>query len=104
VIGHLDATAVYTVAAVGLVAIGLHGVVVRPEALRKVLAVNVMGIGVFMVLLAIAADGERTDPVPHALVLTGIVVAVSLTALAVALVRRLAAVGEEEPGAGEGEG
>jgi multicomponent Na+:H+ antiporter subunit C len=104
VIGELDSIAVYSVTAVLLVAVGLHGLLVRPEALRKVLAVNVMSIGVFMLLLAVAAAGGSTDPVPHALVLTGIVVAVALTALAVALVRRLASDDEaREPAAAQGE-
>jgi len=36
------------------------------------------------------------DPVPHALVLTGIVVAVSATAMALALGRRLEALNDDE--------
>ena len=50
-----------------------------------------MGTGVFMLLISIAYRGPDVapDPIPHALVLTGIVVAVSATALALALVRRL---------------
>jgi multicomponent Na+:H+ antiporter subunit C len=93
-IDGLDSVTVYTVAACTLVGVGLHGLIARPEALRKLLAVNVLGVGVFLLLitLAAAAPGERgPDPVPHALVLTGIVVAVSLTAVAVAIIRRLAA-------------
>ena len=56
------------------------------------LAINVCGAGVFLVFVALAyrGPGLAPDPVPHALVLTGIVVAVSATALAVALGRRLA--------------
>jgi multicomponent Na+:H+ antiporter subunit C len=45
-----------------------------------------MGTGVFMVLVATAvSDGRVADPVPHAMVLTGIVVAVSATAFSLAL-------------------
>jgi len=46
---------------------------------------------VFHVLVAVAYRGidRAPDPIPHALVLTGIVVAVSATALALALARRL---------------
>jgi multicomponent Na+:H+ antiporter subunit C len=45
-----------------------------------------------MVLIAVAYGGAGgvPDPIPHALVLTGIVVAVSATALGLALGRRLA--------------
>jgi len=57
-----------------------------------------MGAGVFMLLIAVAyrGPGLPPDPVPHALVLTGIVVAVSATALALALVRRLHAEQEDD--------
>jgi multicomponent Na+:H+ antiporter subunit C len=46
---------------------------------------------VFMLFVAIAYRGPEQPPdaLPHALVLTGIVVAVSATALALALGRRL---------------
>ena len=58
---------------------------------RKLIALNIMGAGVFHVLVAVAYRGldAPPDPVPHALVLTGIVVAVSATALALAFGRRL---------------
>jgi multicomponent Na+:H+ antiporter subunit C len=76
-----------------LFALGLHALVVRQHLVLKVLAVNVMGSGVFMVLLAAAArGGGEPDPVPQALVLTGIVVAVSATAFALALILRVKAV------------
>jgi multicomponent Na+:H+ antiporter subunit C len=93
----IDSQSVYAITACALVAIGLHGLISRPEPLRKVLAINVTGVGVFLLLVVIAArdrEAGTVDPVPHALVLTGIVVAVSLTALAVAIVRRLAAEGD----------
>lgn len=72
--------------------LGAHGLFVRPHLLRKVLAANLMGSGVFMVFIALAARGPEgvPDPVPQAMVLTGIVVAVSFTALALALAVRIA--------------
>lgn len=75
-----------------LFVLGVHGLFVRPHLLRKVLAANIMGSGVFMVFIALAARGPggRPDPVPQAMVLTGIVVAVSFTALALALAVRIA--------------
>ena len=61
--------------------------------LRRLLGLNVLGSGVFMMLVALASRttdiATRPDPVPHAMVLTGIVVAVSATALALALLRRM---------------
>jgi len=69
-----------------LFALGIAGVFRESEALRRIIAVNVMGSGVFLFLVAIAArGGGRPDPVPHAMVLTGIVVAVCATAVALAL-------------------
>ena len=63
--------------------------ILRPSPLQRLLAVNVMGVGVFMWLIATAYQSGQPDAVPHALVLTGIVVAVSATAFALALAVRL---------------
>lgn len=73
-----------------LFALGLRGVFARVAPLRRIIAVNVMGNGVFLVFIALAArvSGDRLDPVPHAMVLTGIVVAVCATALALTLADR----------------
>ncbi|MCS6926289.1 MAG: NADH-quinone oxidoreductase subunit K [Candidatus Binatia bacterium] len=87
----MNAAVLYTLMGVGLFSIGLHGFLAQPHLLRKVLALNIMGSGVFAVLMATAWRGPQLppDPVPHALVLTGIVVAVSATAFALALLRRI---------------
>ena len=75
----------------GLLAIGLWALVLRAHLIRKVLAVNVMGSGAFLLLVGAGSMGEAgVDPVPQAMVITGIVVAISATALALALVLRLA--------------
>jgi multicomponent Na+:H+ antiporter subunit C len=81
----------YSLVSVALFCIGLHGLVVRPHLLRKLLALNVMGSAVFLFLVAVAYRNraDAPDPVPHAMVLTGIVVAVSATAFALAIARRL---------------
>jgi multicomponent Na+:H+ antiporter subunit C len=73
-----------------LVAIGLHALVVRANLLRKIMALNVTGAGIFLLLVSIShAAGEGSpDPVPQALVLTGIVITVSVTAFALSLLRR----------------
>ncbi|MCG6942532.1 MAG: cation:proton antiporter subunit C [Thiohalocapsa sp.] len=74
-----------------LFVLGLWSFLVHAPLLRKLIALNIMGGGVFHVLIAVAyrGDGVTPDPVPHALVLTGIVVAVSATALALVLGARL---------------
>ncbi len=82
-----------------LVGLGLFGLITHPDALRKLLAFNLLGGGVFLVFGTIARRGAAAgfggDPVPQALVITGIVVAFASTALAVALLRRLAEAGGE---------
>lgn len=72
-----------------LFTMGLVGVVLIGPLLRRILAFNVMGSGAFLVLVGLAQRDSGTDPVPQAMVLTGIVVAVASTALALALARRL---------------
>lgn len=89
----MNGALLYAWAGVGLVALGLYALIVHAHLLRKILAVNVLGSGVFLVLVALATQrpGAPPDPVPHAMVITGIVVAVSATALALALMLRLRA-------------
>jgi multicomponent Na+:H+ antiporter subunit C len=74
-----------------LVAIGLAGAVASRSLVRRVLGFNVLGTGAFVIIIAFArrVAGSVPDPVGHALVLTGIVVTVSATAVALALAVRL---------------
>jgi multicomponent Na+:H+ antiporter subunit C len=72
-----------------LFALGVAGVVLIGHLLRRILAFNLMGSGAFLVLVGLAQRHDVADPVPQAMVLTGIVVAVAATALALALVRKL---------------
>lgn len=73
---------------VSLVCIALHGLIVHAHLIRKILALNVMSSGVFLFLVALALKSgmdKPPDPICHAMVLTGVVVAVSATALALCL-------------------
>jgi multicomponent Na+:H+ antiporter subunit C len=85
-------TLLYSLTGLMLFAMGLFTLIVHSHPLRKILAVNVMATGVFLILVATAyiplGQGE-IDPVPHAMVLTGIVVSVSVTALALILACRV---------------
>lgn len=80
----------YALAGIGLFVLGLYALIVHAHLLRKILALNIMGSGVFLLLIALAGrSAVAPDPVPHAMVITGIVVAVSATALALMLLLRL---------------
>ena len=89
----MSATTLFGLCAAVLVGVGLYGLVVQPHPLRKILAFNVVGSGVFLLFGVIARRGAGAgfggDPVPQALLITGIVVAFSATALAVSLLLRL---------------
>ncbi len=83
----------YAVGGGGLFILGLLGTLGRDHLIWKVLGVNFMGSGVFLVLVAAAPrlEADAADPVPQAMVLTGIVVAVSATAVALGMALRVAA-------------
>jgi len=79
-----------------LVGLGLYGMLVQPQLLRKILAFDVLGSGIFLVFGAVArrgaAAGLGSDPVPQAMVITGLVVAFAATGVAAALLLRLSEV------------
>lgn len=87
----MTAGLLYALVGAVLFALGLAAMIVLAALLRKILAFNIMGSGTFLVLVGLGQRDGGVDPVPHAMVLTGIVVTVAATALALALVRRLRA-------------
>jgi multicomponent Na+:H+ antiporter subunit C len=97
----MNAAMLYGLAAALVIGLGLYGAIAEPRPLRRILAFNLVGGGVFVLFGVVgrrgAAAGLMGDPVPQALVITGIVVAFAATALGVALVLRLVpAVGRAE--------
>lgn len=92
---------VFALAGVALFAMGAAGVLLLAELMRRILAFNIMGSGAFLVLVGLAQRNDVPDPVPQAMVLTGIVVAVAATALALALARRYQALGGRDELAGD---
>jgi multicomponent Na+:H+ antiporter subunit C len=99
VVGLLATRGAY-VAAAALIAVGLYVLVDDRNLVRKVVGLNVFqtGILLFVVTTAFRADGRApllsaggpyVNPLPHVLVLTAIVVGVSVTAVALALIARL---------------
>lgn len=74
-------------------AIGLAGLILHRSLLRRVISINLMSSGVFLIMVALAAQHTPTEPILQALVLTGLVIAVSGTAMAL----KLGAVLPKEP-------
>ncbi len=81
----------HTLTGMALFVIGFVTLQTQAHILRRIMALNIMGMGVFLVFIAIAAQspGAVPDPVPQAMVLTGIVVAVCATGLALVLAARV---------------
>ena len=90
-----------------LILVGLYGVLVRRNIVKIIVSLLVVeyGIHLFLVLQAYRPDGvapiidrqtdidawikQSVDPVPHALILTSIVIGLAVLALMVALALRL---------------
>ncbi len=89
----MTAATLFGLCGAALVGLGLYGMVVQPEPLRKILSFNLLGGGVFLLFGVVARRGAAAglggDPVPQALVITGLVVAFAATALAIGLLLRL---------------
>ncbi len=91
---------IYTSTGIVLFCLGLSGLFLCNHPFRKILSMNFSGSGIFLIIVAFARRHRdmTADPVPDALVLTGIVVAVSATAVGLALYRRFETFGgDSEP-------
>lgn len=90
------------IASAALFAIGLYAVVAKNNLIKKFMGLNIMETAVFAFIVALGAvrggdapimgPGARppfANPLPQALILTGIVVALSTTALALSLIIRI---------------
>lgn len=82
---------VFALAGIAVFCIALYGLIAYAHLVRKIMAINIMGSAIFLFFGAIARRNfdEFSDPVPQAMVITGIVVAVAATAFALALARRI---------------
>ena len=82
---------IYSLSSAVLFVIGTGGVFAARHFIKKIIATIIMGGGVFLCFVSFAERDALTfaDPVPHALVITGIVVAVASAAFALALARRI---------------
>lgn len=87
----MTAELIYGAAGLAVFAIGLWGAIALRDRLRRLLGLKLCSVGAGFVLVVGAwrEPPAAPDPVPHALVITGIVVMISATAAALALIRRL---------------
>ena len=87
--------------AIALAMIGFYTVIARGNLVKKIIGLNIFQASVFLLYISmgkieggtapIIADGARvySNPLPHVLILTAIVVGVATTALGLALVVRI---------------
>lgn len=95
----------YSITGFLLFLMGICGLVFRSSLIRRALALNITASGIFLFIVAQAYKGEGglPDPVPHGLVLTGIVIGASATALMLYLIDVLRHVSPSDNGSGEKE-
>jgi len=104
-VGSLSGQLHYWLSAV-LLLIGLYGMLAKPNLVRKLMAMNILQVAVIMFFISVAVKSGATvpiavegdearvatayvNPLPHALMLTAIVVSVSTTGVALALLIRI---------------
>ena len=102
-LGELLATRYAYAAFIGLAAIGLYMMIASTNLVKKVIGLNLFQTAAFLFFIATAyvdggqaavvppdaTGGTYVSPLPHVIVLTAIVVGVSLTAVALALIVRI---------------
>ena len=96
IIGHYN----YWIA-IFLMMVGFYAVISRGNLIKKIIGLNVFQVSVFLLYISISTveggaapiitDGVEnySNPLPHVLILTAIVVGVATTALGLALVIRI---------------
>lgn len=91
----------FAITGAALIAFGFFGFLVQRALVRRLIAFNVIGSGVFLLFGGTGYLGGGVDPVAQALIITGIVVALALTAFAAALAVRHAESGGTQDDARE---
>lgn len=91
------------IGAAAIFVVGLYMVIIHGNLIRKIIGINLMETAVFLVFVTIgyvrngrapiisdsSAGSVYVNPLPSALILTGIVVAVSITVYALSMVVRI---------------
>lgn len=91
----------YFLASIILFLIGFHTMLTHSNLIKKIIGLNIMETSIFLFFVAVGyirrgipplitdTEGIYINPLPSALILTGIVVGVSVSAFAVALVIKI---------------
>lgn len=79
--------------AVLLIVVGMVRMFLVRDRVARLVAMNVVGAGTLLLLIALAARTDPVDPVLTALVITGLVITVAFTGAGALLISRI----EEEP-------
>lgn len=90
----MSAVLLYLLMGTVLAVAGLVRMLLVRDPMARLVAMNLVGTGSLLILLALAARSEQTDPVLSALVITGLVITVAFTGFGAVLIRRI-----EEPSA-----
>jgi multicomponent Na+:H+ antiporter subunit C len=87
--------------AIALMMIGFYAMIAKENLIKKIIGMNIFQTAVFLMYISIGkikgatapilweAGGPYDNPLPHVLILTAIVVSVSTTAVAFALIIRI---------------
>lgn len=88
----MSATILYLLLGTAATVAGLVRLLLVADLVARLVAMNIVGTGSLLILLALGARGEQIDPVLSALVITGLVITVAFTGFGAVLIRRI-----EEP-------
>ncbi len=87
------------IAGIILFLIGVYGLMTKEDLIKQVLAINIISAGIVLYFVGVAyvsgggvpilPNDKVVDPLPATLVLTGFVVDVAITALALAIIIRI---------------
>ncbi len=84
-----------------LMMIGLYGMIAKNNLIKKIIGMNIFQVSVFLFYISMGKVRDGTapihwdraliydNPIPHVLILTAIVVSISTTAVALALIIRI---------------
>jgi multicomponent Na+:H+ antiporter subunit C len=79
--------ALYPFVGLALFVLGILGFILKESLVHKLINLNIFMSGIFLFLVGMSASFEKADSVATALVLTGLVVTLGVTAFGLMLIR-----------------